>query len=552
MAYVLTFPANSFTHFVYDKSTNALKYLAGYNNIPEDQFWEDAIPCGYFGASQFCQPLDCNDELTLVFQWDRTGAEYPVINIRDLDDNLIGILDHPTEIPSLSGWFTLTFSVNDLCDGTDCFDPYSGCFRFSVESVVNVLTDGDNGTFESGTLDGFTTGQDNGVAISTVEARTGTYSALVTAATSGTGNRVWLQSSQIIAFQPCDTYTFTAWIWQPTGNEVLTGACYSGGCSPAININVTDAAIGVDYTLDAITGWTYGDVTEEWFEISITITAINAFNSRVSIRSGPDDFRRVNGIMYVDDITVIPENTGIIEARSEKFCFANALTSCTSKAIYSNDVPAYGQPDAFSTEIRLPAQLAQDYRKSKHEPFRYSDGVVENVYSDIQTGRAFETGYMPKYMHDILVMALHSNSFVLVNESTNDEVQYSPVSDYDQNKPDRFILSTANIDLVLTDQLNRLSLCALGACQAPESIFASAITTTTLTVNWDDITGVTGWEVRYRNYATGGTWTVVTTATNSKGLTGLTSGITYEIQVRTECDTDVFSMWTISYLVRTD
>jgi len=549
MAYVLNFPALSFSHFIYDKSTNALKYLAKYNNIPEDEFWEDSIPCGYFG-NDFCQPLDCSDEITFVFEWDRTGAEYPVVNIRDLDDNLIGILDFPVNTDG--NWWSVTFTINDLCDGTDCFEPYSGCFRFSVESVVNVLTDGDGGTFESGTLDGFVTGSGNTATVQTSIVRTGTYAAMIESATSGTGNRRWLDSTQIINFQPCDTYTFSSYIYCPTGNEVLTGGCYVGGCSPQINLNITNATAGVDYTLDSITTWAYaGGVRDAWFKISITVTAIQAFASIVSIRSGNDDKRRASGRLYADDIMVIPENTGIIEARSEKFCLINALNSCTQKAIISNDVPAFGQPDAYTTEWRIPAQLEQDFRKSQREQFRYSEGTTQNVWQDYQFGRKLKTAYMPKYMHDILTMALGSNSFTLVNDLTADEVEYSQASEYDQNKPDRFILFQGEVDLFLTNQLNRNSLCAIGACQAPANIYASAVGSTGLTVNWDNITGVTGWEVRYRIKGTTN-WTTVTTVTNSKALTSLTTATIYEVQIRTECDTDVFSMWTISYFVQTD
>jgi hypothetical protein len=71
------------------------------------------------------------------------------------------------------------------------------------------------------------------------------------------------------------------------------------------------------------------------------------------------------------------------------------------------------------------------------------------------------------------------------------------------------------------------------------------------TLNWDDITGVTGWEVRYRVRGTT-SWTVTTTAVNSKAIAGLVTATVYELQVRTECDTDVFSMWTMSYFVKTD
>jgi len=519
------------------------------------------IPCGW-RSPDFCQPIACDDELKFRFKWDRTGAEYPVVNIRDLDDDLLwSFTTLPTPIVGYDDWWEIDIVLSPWCDGTDCFSPPDGrCFRFSIESVTNVLTDGDNGTFESGTLDGFGTGTGNSVAISTVQARTGTYSALVTAATSLTGNRVWLQSTQMIEFQPCDTYTFKAYIWLPLGNEVLDGVCYSGGgacagsCSPAINLNVTDGTQGVDYTIDAITGWSYCPATPTnrnvWYEINITVTAIQAFSSRVSIRSGNDDRRRANGIMYVDDITVVPEFTGIIEARSEKFCFYNA-SDCTNLAEYSNTVSAYSNPENYTTQLRLPMQPETAIIKEDREIFRFSTGDTQVQWEDTQTGRMLRTAWIPPYLQQIFKQAIGSNSFIIYDATNGNAVYFVQNSDYELIDAERYYLQMATVEVVLASELKRLALCGLGSCIAPSNLYASAVGVGGFTLNWDDITGVTGWEVRYRVRGTT-SWTVTTTAVNSKAIAGLVTATVYELQVRTECDTDVFSMWTMSYFVKTD
>jgi hypothetical protein len=314
---------------------------------------------------------------------------------------------------------------------------------------------------------------------------------------------------------------------------------------------LTGGTLGVDYTIDAQTAWGYfGGVRDAWFQLSITVTAINAFSSKISIRSGNDDERRVNGKLWIDDIQVIPENSGIIEARSQVMKLIDC-NDCTTLIKHGNETAAFGQPVAYETYWRVLGQLTTDFREEQIEQFRFSTGETQNVYTDIQTGRNFKTGWMPKYVHDILQCALGSDTFVIKNEVTGDEVGYSRKGKYEEDRQDRFILFAGSVDLLLTEQIVRNSLCELGSCESPTEIYASGINATQLVVNWTDITGVTGYEVRYREYGDTN-WTTVTTAVNSKTLTGLTTAKVYEIQVRTECDTDVFSMWSISYLVKTD
>ena len=223
------------------------------------------------------------------------------------------VSNKPSSINDLKYWFdasdisslSLTAVGSATASVISIRDKVSG-----LKSVVSVLTDGDGGTFESGTLDGFSTGTGNTAIVLYEKGRDNGYGVEVESATSGTGSRVWLQSSQLIEFEPCDAYKFSAWIYCPAGNEVLTGGCYSGGCTPQINLNITNGIANVDYTLNSITTWTYaGGLRDDFVEISITVTAIQAFSSSVSIRSANDDERRLNGILYIDDISVMPVNT---------------------------------------------------------------------------------------------------------------------------------------------------------------------------------------------------------------------------------------------------
>ncbi len=77
---------------------------------------------------------------------------------------------------------------------------------------------------------------------------------------------------------------------------------------------------------------------------------------------------------------------------------------------------------------------------------------------------------------------------------------------------------------------------APATCNAPTSLNASAITTTTATLNWTTVSGAASYEVEYKlNTAT--TWTSVTTATTAttSNITGLTAATLYNFRVRANC-----------------
>ena len=71
-------------------------------------------------------------------------------------------------------------------------------------------------------------------------------------------------------------------------------------------------------------------------------------------------------------------------------------------------------------------------------------------------------------------------------------------------------------------------------CGTPTGLAISAITSTTATASWTAVSGAQYYNVRYK-ITSGSTWTTVTSTANSKGLTGLVGGSTYEVQVATIC-----------------
>jgi reprolysin-like metallo-peptidase family M12B/type IX secretion system substrate protein/fibronectin type III domain protein/pre-peptidase len=73
-------------------------------------------------------------------------------------------------------------------------------------------------------------------------------------------------------------------------------------------------------------------------------------------------------------------------------------------------------------------------------------------------------------------------------------------------------------------------------CASPAGLTASAITTTSATVGWTAVSGAVSYDVDYKA-SSSATWINAATGTTatSVGLTGLTTGTTYDYRVRTNC-----------------
>lgn len=86
-------------------------------------------------------------------------------------------------------------------------------------------------------------------------------------------------------------------------------------------------------------------------------------------------------------------------------------------------------------------------------------------------------------------------------------------------------------------------------CQAPTNLAQLSVTDNSVTVVWTNHAESDEWQIRYR---TGnGDWEVQNTTTTYCQLSGLASGTTYELQVRSVCDNETTSDWSTSLFVTT-
>lgn len=77
----------------------------------------------------------------------------------------------------------------------------------------------------------------------------------------------------------------------------------------------------------------------------------------------------------------------------------------------------------------------------------------------------------------------------------------------------------------------------IGSCGTAGGLSATAITQTTATLNWGAVSGATSYNVQYR-VSPNGAWTLTTSTTTSKAISGLTAATVYDYQVQAVCATN--------------
>jgi len=71
-------------------------------------------------------------------------------------------------------------------------------------------------------------------------------------------------------------------------------------------------------------------------------------------------------------------------------------------------------------------------------------------------------------------------------------------------------------------------------CTTPTQLTSSNITQSAATLSWSAVSGATGYTLQYKR-STLSTWTTVSSTSNSKTISGLVAGTTYNWQVKTNC-----------------
>jgi hypothetical protein len=71
-------------------------------------------------------------------------------------------------------------------------------------------------------------------------------------------------------------------------------------------------------------------------------------------------------------------------------------------------------------------------------------------------------------------------------------------------------------------------------CSVPTNLFANNIAGNSAKLNWDAVSGIAFYSVRYKK-SSSSTWTTTSSLVNSKSISGLTTSTSYDFQVRSHC-----------------
>lgn len=82
-------------------------------------------------------------------------------------------------------------------------------------------------------------------------------------------------------------------------------------------------------------------------------------------------------------------------------------------------------------------------------------------------------------------------------------------------------------------------------CSLPSGLANSSLTSNSVTLNWSAVSGASGYAIQYRIVGSS-SWTSVSSATNSKAISGLNASTNYEFQVQSDCGGGNISAFTTS------
>lgn len=82
-------------------------------------------------------------------------------------------------------------------------------------------------------------------------------------------------------------------------------------------------------------------------------------------------------------------------------------------------------------------------------------------------------------------------------------------------------------------------------CALPTGLSTTALTYNSVTLNWNSVSAASAYSIQYRVVGAS-SWTSISSATNSKGLSGLNSSTNYEFQVQSDCGGGNISAYTAS------
>lgn len=409
------------------------------------QFWlngvetfNEKVVCGLAKQECFCQPFNCDDEITIQFQ----DTEYDAYSLSILDstETELTVLDFE-EIAT--GVWQVSFTPSELSSPAICENV---AFKIIAYELF------DNGDFESGSgtitssseLDWYQVG-DGGVGSWSYGDYLGdgsTYVSLNTSVSASPKTIVALRHNfkQITPTARTINYNIRS------GARSTSFGSWTGGSVEAVYFKngVETATQVITASLAANTTYSGSFITSE--------TDFDVIGIRVKWTSSGSPFVGQNEI-YILDFSIQNFNEDIELAKSDCIDLKESH-DCTELISYTNstdfdDIDYESGSPAPTFYLRIPAMFHEEENPQTQEDSELSNGVIVTRRQTIQEKRLLDTGYLPNYMHKKIQKVLMHETIVI------DDTQWKRRDAYEANPIKKYNLKRATVLLTKYNSIER-------------------------------------------------------------------------------------------------
>lgn len=381
------------------------------------QTYNEKQICGVYKAC-FCQPIECDDEITIQFV-DSEFTAYQ-LGIYDENDELLQSIDFDEVAEDT---WQATFVPNELSP--------SICqkVQFKITVEYSPLVNGDfTGSLSPWTNEG--SGDNNWIY-------SADSAAIVGDINTSPGTRTTKKLTQ-------DFLTYTGQEYSINLNGVISRAQAEGDFDATLTVYLSngttrDAALSID-----LSNLVAADESAD-FDESVNFTALNNYTKVEIYFTLTSTSGAIEYSLFVDSISV-----SLLSLLAQSDCLDLATSQpCSALIGYSNtndfdgiDYESVSPAPVFY--IRIPAQFWKEDNPQEQEDSVLSNGVIVTRRTEIQEKTLLEVGFVPNYFHKKIQKILMHNSVQI--EDVNGDLTYWKKRDgYESENLNRYPLKVGSV-----------------------------------------------------------------------------------------------------------
>lgn len=423
----LNIPLASPVFFVYKTGAGTIRQS---EILPDNSLYPSGTTsCGVV-YPEFSQPYNCDDQIEVQFEYEN-GSSIPFLQIMDTEDE-IQYTDLGTNVSGNFWEYSWIWS--------DVIANCPACLYLRIVSATlgsNLISCGDSGTFETGTVGswGVSTGGSNVVAKSSTVARTGTFSAQVTAPGAvSASEREILGCTASFSLSANTFYKYSLYVYDDSSTPFIQDG-------RPLNLDISDFS---DATVIAETTPTPSvDGRDTWLLVDITFRTGSDTSGRIFLETSADP--QVNGILYIDDMILAAYS--LVEEAVTNNIQLKSSHDCTAYLQYYNDEDSMNQyfGNNFKNRLRVPLIVGRPNIQSENLVFVDSIGTRAKISSYMSKIYPISIGYLPDHLVNTFQIALEHDHLLI------DGIEYTSEENFEPETVDNYGLRTGSIQMYLTE-----------------------------------------------------------------------------------------------------